>query len=210
MKNYILWDWNGTIIDDVGIALDAVNHMLRLEKLPTITMEEYRKAMGTPILRFYEHFFDMNKIDSDWIAAHFHDYYDGHEEELTLHEGVEAVLRQEKQRGCRQIILSSSATTVIWRYMDKFQLSPYFEELLGAEDYLAASKIERAVKYFQDKKIPPREAVLLGDTVHDYEVAREIGVDCILLTYGHQDKESLLACGCPVYDCLADIPLFNH
>ena len=57
-KKYIVWDWNGTIIDDVGIALDAVNDMLREKKRPEITLEQYRQAMDTPILRFYERFFD--------------------------------------------------------------------------------------------------------------------------------------------------------
>lgn len=56
-KKYIVWDWNGTIIDDVGIALDAVNDMLREKKRPEITLEQYRQAMDTPILRFYERFF---------------------------------------------------------------------------------------------------------------------------------------------------------
>lgn len=62
-KKYIVWDWNGTIIDDVGIALDAVNDMLREKKRLEITLEQYRQAMDTPILRFYERFFDMEETD---------------------------------------------------------------------------------------------------------------------------------------------------
>ena len=44
-KKYIVWDWNGTIIDDVGIALDAVNDMLREKKRPEITLEQYRQQL---------------------------------------------------------------------------------------------------------------------------------------------------------------------
>ena len=82
MKNYIIWDWNGTIIDDVGIALNAVNDMLREQDRPEITLEEYRKAMDTPILRFYEQFFDMDVTDFDWIAERFQSYYVHHKDQL--------------------------------------------------------------------------------------------------------------------------------
>ena len=70
MKKYIIWDWNGTIVDDAGIALDAVNDMLREQHRPEITLEEYRNAMDTPILRFYEQFFDMKATDFNRITDH--------------------------------------------------------------------------------------------------------------------------------------------
>jgi phosphoglycolate phosphatase len=206
---YILWDWNGTIIDDVGVALDAVNHMLRQKHLPTITLQEYRQAMDTPILHFYERFFDMSRTRFEWITEQFHDYYDSHQKDLRLHHGVKHLLQSQKEKGTHQVILSSSATLVIRRYVDKFCLSSCFEDVLGADDLLSAGKIERAKTYFQRQKLRPEEVVLLGDTVHDYEVAKALGTDCILLTFGHQDRESLLACGCPVYDAIDEIPCFS-
>lgn len=208
MKKTIIWDWNGTIVDDVGIALDAVNDMLRERGSAPITMEEYRMAMDTPILRFYEHFFDMETVSFDWIAERFNGYYDGHQQELSLHPGVRSAIRGSAGRGCHQIVLSSSATSIIQQYAEQFALTSYFEAILGAEDLLAASKLDRAVAYFQKQQLDPEEAVLIGDTVHDYEVAEALGVDCILLTCGHQDRESLLACGCPVYDAINDQQLW--
>ena len=71
---------------------------------------------------------------------------------------------------------------------------------------MAESKVKRAVDYLESLEQKTGEqklrekAVLLGDTVHDYEVAQELGIDCVLFTCGHQDRKSLKACGCPVYD----------
>lgn len=197
-KKYIVWDWNGTIIDDVGIALDAVNDMLREKKRPKITLEQYRQAMDTPILRFYERFFDMEETDFDWIAERFQEYYEAHKRELSLHEGVEDLLRRFEQEGCHQIILSSSATRIIEQHVKRFGLTYYFDAVLGANDLLAAGKIERAVDYFTQQKIPRDETVMIGDCVHDYEVSHTLGIDCVLMSGGHQDLASLKACGCPV------------
>lgn len=210
MKNYIIWDWNGTIIDDVGIALAAVNDMLREQDRPEITLEEYRKAMDTPILRFYEQFFDMEATDFDWIAERFQNYYEDHKDQLRLHEGVEYLLESCRQRGCHQIILSSSATRIIQFYAKLFDVADYFEAVLGADDLLAAGKIERAVDYFEQNKIPKEETVMIGDSVHDFEVSQTLGIDCILMSGGHQDLQSLQACGCPVITSFQDhsIPEF--
>ena len=76
---YIIWDWNGTIMDDVHVALDAVNVMLDQWNRPRISMEEYRRAMDTPILRFYEEFFDMKETSFEWIAKEFNGYYKEHQ-----------------------------------------------------------------------------------------------------------------------------------
>ena len=210
MKKYIIWDWNGTIIDDVGIALDAVNDMLREQDRPEITLEEYRKAMDTPILRFYEQFFDMDVTDFDWIAERFQSYYETHKDQLRLHEGVEGLLESCRQRGCHQVILSSSATRIIQFYAVLFGVADYFEAVLGADDLLASGKIGRAVEYFEQNKIPKEETVMIGDSVHDFEVSQTLGIDCILMSGGHQDLQSLQECGCPVITSFQDhsIPEF--
>jgi len=46
---------------------------------------------------------------------------------------------------------------------------------------------------------------LIGDTVHDYEVAREIGAKCLLIAGGHQSIEKLTACGVPVLNNIKEI-----
>ena len=200
MKKYIIWDWNGTIVDDAGIALDAVNDMLREQHRPEITLEEYRNAMDTPILRFY----DMKATDFNWITERFQSYYENHKDQLRLHEGVEGLLEYCRQKGCHQIILSSSATRIIQFYAKLFGVADYFEAVLGADDLLAAGKIERAVGYFEQNKIPKAETVMIGDSVHDFDVSQALGIDCILMSGGHQDLQSLQSCGCPVITSFQD------
>ena len=98
------------------------------------------------------------------------------------------------------------------KHMDKllFELrngsskADYFEAVLGADDLLAAGKIERAVEYFEQNKIPKAETVMIGDSVHDFDVSQALGIDCILMSGGHQDLQSLQSCGCPVITSFQD------
>ena len=98
----------------------------------------------------------------------------------------------------------TSATRIIQFYAKLFGVADYFEAVLGADDLLAAGKIERAVGYFEQNKIPKAETVMIGDSVHDFDVSQALGIDCILMSGGHQDLQSLQSCGCPVITSFQD------
>lgn len=196
MYQYIFWDWNGTIIDDVGVALNAVNQMLQERDYPVITLQRYRELMDTPIIRFYEPIFDLEKYPFEEIAVEFQRLYQvGNPQPYGE---VPDLLQQFWKQGRHQIVLSSSERQSIRMLSEELGFLNYFETILGADDIYAHSKVERAVDYLQQKKIVPEQCVVIGDTVHDYEVAHNMGIACILLSCGHDDESSLRQCGCPV------------
>lgn len=191
---YIFWDWNGTIIDDVHVALDAVNCMLQERDYPLIDLNYYRELMDTPILRFYEPIFDLNRYPFEEIAGEFQQLYQ--KGAPTPFAGIREILEQLQRQGHRQVILSSSDYSVISDFARRLRYTKYFDAILGADNLYAESKVGRALQYMRETQILPEQSVLIGDTVHDYEVASEMGIDCILLTCGHQSEEKLRECDC--------------
>jgi phosphoglycolate phosphatase len=79
--------------------------------------------------------------------------------------------------------------------------------MVGLDHIYATSKIENGRELIKKLGNGKGETLFIGDTVHDFEVAVEIGADCILIAGGHQDKETLKSTGVPVYNSLKDIPL---
>lgn len=67
------------------------------------------------------------------------------------------------------------------------------------------SKTARGRRYMQEHGFAPEQTLYIGDTVHDYETASDLGVDCILFSGGQQSPKLLKRCGVPVYDTFADI-----
>ena len=207
MYQYIFWDWNGTIMDDVGVALDAVNQMLRERQYPLITMSRYRELMDTPVIRFYEPLFDLEKYPFEEIAEEFQQLYRiGNPQP---YEGIPEFLQLFQEQGRHQIILSSSQRQSIEDSLENLDFQGYFDAVLGADDHFSRSKVERAQKYLQQEQILPEQCVLLGDTVHDYEVAHSMGMDCILLSCGHDERDHLEKCGCTVCASVQDLRLMN-
>ncbi len=200
---YILWDWNGTLLDDVTACLNSVNEMLDSRGLERIDIVRYREVIGVPIIKFYEKVFDLEKYDYTEIIKDFNEGYIRHLDEAHISDGAVELLEYFKELGCRQIIVSSSNNELLRKSTEKYGVADYFDAILGSDDFFAGSKIERALTYI--KKHGAGKALAIGDLEHDYELARETGADSILLASGHDKRERLENTGAKVVDSLREV-----
>lgn len=200
---YIIWDWNGTLLDDAEAAMASVNDMLSERNMPPLDMKRYRECIGVPIIKFYEKVFDLENEDYEEILKSYNEGYLRHLETTTLSEGAKDALEYFKENGCTQLIVSSSNNDQLTANIKKYGIYDYFDTILGASDYLATSKIERAIKYLE--KHCDGKALVIGDLIHDAEMAKEIGADCILLSTGHEMRERLDKSGERIIDSLKEI-----
>ena len=99
-----------------------------------------------------------------------------------------------------QIILSSNHLESTEAQLRRFDIRDYFSQVLGAADRLASGKVQRGLDWLAEQTVGPEDMVLIGDTLHDYDTAKAMGVPCILCAIGHQSKEDLLTAGVPVVE----------
>ncbi len=196
----ILWDWNGTILNDTPVAFEATNILLKKYHYPTITLEYYRDNIDTPIVNFYSKIFDLKKhslemLDNEWCVL-----YNEFSDKIGLHNGVKNILDIFRNKNCRQVVLSAFRTNEILKYAKKFEIEHYFESILGTDSIVMESKTIRGKKYMQENDFATENTLYIGDTVHDYETATALGIDCVLLSCGQQSPKLLHHCGVPVYD----------
>jgi len=199
----VIWDWNGTLADDLEASLKATNDILARHGKPPIDLAQYYAYMDTPISRFYEHLFNLNEVPMSVIGREFYEFYPKYFE--GLHAGAETLLKKLHSAGVRQVILSSGHRENVERDTAAQGIRPYFDEILAADDLLAESKEERGRLWVQRQNIPAEQMVVIGDTLHDLAAARYIGADCILCAIGHQSEADLLTGGVPVIHALRDL-----
>ncbi len=200
---YIIWDWNGTLLDDVSASLASVNDMLGARNMMPLDLGRYRDCIGVPIEKFYRRVFDLEKEDYREILRQYNEGYLYHLRDCTLAEGSEKLLKRFAASGCRQVIVSSSNNDQLVSNVEKYGVMDYFDEILGAKDYLATSKIDRARNYLGSHE--PGRALVIGDLEHDAEMAKELGTDCILLSSGHEKLSRLLRSGAAVCESMYEI-----
>lgn len=192
MVNYthIIWDWNGTLLNDISASLASVNDMLALRGKPPMNIDYYRECISVPIIGFYEKAFDMENEDYNLIIKQYNEGYLRHLDECKLTDGVVEVIDYFEKQGAKQAVISSSNNNQLIQNVTKYGIFDRFDAVLGAEDFYAGSKIERAENYLKNSGENCR-VLVIGDIFHDAEMAEKLGADCVLLTSGHENRERL-------------------
>lgn len=201
---YVLWDWNGTLFNDVTAGLNAANAMLRRRGIPEITMERYRVSFGFPVRNFYTAVgFRLEEEDWDAMAVEYHDLLRG-DPSQRLREGALDALELVKSAGAGQSVISALRQDMLDADTAKAGIRGYMDRIYGVDNLDGATKLSRARELVAELKLAPGDAVMIGDTLHDLETAREIGAACILADVGHQSLAGRVPDGTPVAHSLLE------
>ena len=203
----IIWDWNGTLLDDAETCPAVMNRMLTRRGLaPIADLEYYREIFTFPVKDYYALAgLDLMREPFEALAAEYMEDYAQAARACTLRAGAAETINALHAMGCTQVIASASEQSDLDRQLAEQGLEGRFEAVLGISDRLGGGKAGLAQRYLESHGIAVENAVFIGDTLHDFEVAQSIGCACILLTGGHQSRKKLLTAGAQVLDDLEDI-----
>lgn len=204
MTRQIVWDWNGTLLDDLRYAMDVRNRSFPAFSLPTIdSVEDYHRQFTFPVRTYYERAGvteeNFEAVAHAWMAEYVRGFSC-----VKLHADARETLERFHKAGLRQVMLSATRRDMLAKQVTPFGILPYFSELLGLSDIYAGSKEAIGRAYLEGCGIPADETVLIGDTLHDADVARSLGARCVLVSRGHQSAETLRASGFPVVNSLRE------
>jgi len=196
---HVIWDWNGTLLDDLARAMDCINYILATRHLPILsTKAEYHAVFGFPIIDYYRRAGFTFETEPFAVPAkeYIARYHSADGIPIALFDDVVPALKTIRASGLRQVILTASKLDNLFSQLSPFGIEGYFDEFLGLSDIYATGKEDIGKAYMA--RNPDARAVLIGDTSHDAVVACAIGADCILVPRGHHSVETLRACGVPV------------
>ena len=203
---HIIWDWNGTLWDDAWLCVEINNHMLARRGLPLIDLSIYQEKLCFPVDRYYCQLgFDYQKEPYKLLAEEFIEEYTDRRYECDLHDGVTALIADLKELGVPQAVLSAYQHDTLIEAVGFFNLTEYFDDIIGLDDIYASGKVANGLRYIAELDMDPSEVLFVGDTLHDFEVAEAMGVQCILISHGHNSRDRLESCHVPVVDSLADL-----
>lgn len=196
---HVVWDWNGTLLDDVWLAVETINTMLRKRRMAPIDRHDYLRHFDFPVVDYYRRVgFDLDKEDFAQVAIEFIELYESRRFECRLHRDAPRAIDALARAGIGQSVLSATQNDSLRAYVEHFDLARRFEEILGLPDHYAHGKTDLARDWMRRTAPRPQETILVGDTTHDAEVAEALGIDCILVARGHQSADKLAATGRPV------------
>ena len=204
-KKHIIWDWNGTILNDIDHAISTMNDILKTQELPSIGKKRYKEIFTFPVKDYYDTLgFDYSKRSFEDLAHEFVDNYMAGFKDCYPFAKIKNTLEKVKETGKTQSILSATDQESLDEMMEHFDFKDLFKHVFGINDKLAHSKVYRGKELIETSGFDRADTILIGDTLHDKEVAEELGIDVLLVTHGHQCEKILSG----AHDRVIDI--FNY
>jgi phosphoglycolate phosphatase len=204
---HIIWDWNGTLINDSWVCVEILNTLLLQYGKDTTTHDTYLKEFGFPVAAYYEHLgFDFSVDPFDTIADEYIDRYSTRQYECDLYDGTNTVLETLQRAEIPQSILSAYHQDYLTEAVTRFQVNQFFEHIKGREDHYATSKVDAGHDLISRLGLRAEQTLLIGDTLHDLEVAQALGTQCILISRGHQTADRLAHVTVPVVSDISQVP----
>jgi phosphoglycolate phosphatase len=204
----IIWDWNGTLLNDSHLSLSTINRLLKERNLKTLSHEQYLEVFTFPVIDYYRTIgFDFEKEPFELPANQYIDIYNNAVDNCGLHTGVIESLARFSSLGIRQFILSAMEQQQLNRTVMLNRIHHFFEAVAGLDNHYAVSKIEVGHKLIDSHNLNLSKTLLIGDTIHDFEVAQSLGCQCLLIANGHQSAKRLERTGAKVVKNLSEIVL---
>lgn len=200
----VIWDWNGTLLDDVDSCVESVNVSLSKRGMPTIDKKAYSEYFCFPVSEYYKILgFDFNKESYEILAEEFTLNYISRPSDLRLN--AKKTLEKLFLNSVNQYVLSASEKNLLESGIKKFGIGCFFKAIIAQDNHSAAGKVE-AGREFMRKNPLVGKTLMVGDTVHDYEVAKELGIDCVLIDSGNNSVERLSKTGAKIILDLKELP----
>lgn len=193
---HIIWDWNGTLLNDRHFCIDIMNNVLRRRGMKLMTEEWFLENFCFPVKAYYEKLgFDFEKEPFEISGNEFINEYMERIHEPKLHPGVPDVLQSVEEMGVGQSILSAASQPMLDEILRENQIRSFFIRILGQDNHYAFGKENMGRQWVRELGYDPLEILFIGDTLHDKEVADAIGADCLLVSNGHVSEERLKKTG---------------
>lgn len=196
--DHIVWDWNGTLLDDNPVMLASVNDVCAAYGAPAITLTDWHAAFCRPLWRCYSKVLRQEITEDAWpvVEATYHDAYRTRLRECGLAADARDCLDRAWRGGVSQSVLSMGFHDDVVEHVSNSGIAEYFVAVDGVTDRVSGGN-KAAYLYAHLKRIGarPERTLMIGDVVDDAHAAEEVGTQVVLVSTGMTDAATLQTAG---------------
>ncbi|MDT9689352.1 haloacid dehalogenase-like hydrolase [Streptomyces sp. P9(2023)] len=205
---HLVWDWNGTLLDDIEAVIGATNAAFAELGLEPITLARYRELYTVPVPKFYERLMGRLPTDAEWVVMDgaFHRHYWQRAEACGLTAGAAELLAARQESGFTQSLLSLAPHAELVPLVRRHGITERFVRVDGRIGSSTEGKSAHMVRHLEalGDGVPAARIVVIGDAADDARAAAHVGARAVLYTGGSHSRASLEAVGVPVVDSLVE------
>ena len=202
MIKHWIFDWSGTVVDDLGLVTSATNHVFNQYGKPAMDRETFRREFCLPYEGFYQKY--LPEADMKEVEAHFRNGFGISEALVTVLPHARELLHLLKSRGYKLYVLSSMCEVAFASQAVELGLDHYFEKTYAG----VLDKREVIGQIMSDHGMAQGNTVFVGDMTHDVETAHHAGIMSVAVMTGYNHAEVLSASQPSLL--IKDLSLLNH
>ena len=187
MFRNLIFDWSGTLVDDLGPVIEATNAVLGNYQISPMDRESFRRCFRLPYREFYADL--LPGIPLEELEGHFRPAFDASQAPVTVLPHAREKLEWCRASGIRVFVLTSMDTDAFERQMDDFGFREHFEATYSG----VLDKREIIHQILETHQLNLLETAFVGDMTHDVETARHGGIASIAVLTGYNHAEVLAA-----------------
>lgn len=204
--SHVIWDWNGTLVNDADLCVEIVNELLVEFDQKPINIKFYLDNFEFPVKNFYRKIGLPTTLKLyDYLSNKFIQSYRERYILCQLQLGTLKCISKLCSFNISQSVLSAGMQSDLDIFIKHFQLTKYFNTVNGVNDIHASGKLDLGIRHVNQISSHKSQILLIGDTLHDAEIAQNIGVKCLLYSGGHNSKLLLRQSGFPIIHTLSEV-----
>lgn len=201
---HVVWDWNGTLVEDLSVVVESVNAALAAIDEAPITDDDYRANYTRPVGRFYDQLLERPISLGEWetLDRVFHERYRARLDRVPLAVDAVDAIDRVAAFGWSQSILSMWWEEELLDVVAQRGLMDRMALVQGNRDDPGGEKASHLLRHLSTLDIGPESAVMIGDSIDDAAAAGAVGTACILYDGGSHHVGDLVDVGVPVTNSL--------
>lgn len=203
---HVVWDWNGTLLDDLAVVVEAVNIGVSPFGVGPISVEDYRNHYTRPVKVFYDRIFGREVSEDEWrrLDTRFHDAYRVLLHRARLATDARAALELVSSTGSRQSLLSMFPHGELVPLVGRHGIDSYFHRIDGLRGIPGDRKAGYLAAHLELLDLNPADVLIVGDTPDDAAAAAHVGAPCVLYDNGSHHRTELEGTGSRVVSSLVE------
>lgn len=202
----VIFDWDGTVMDSIARIVASLQSAAQACQVPVPNVEEAKSIIGLSLPVAMSQLFPEYQHKHDALAAQYKDQYvNKNDIETPLFEGVESLLKKLTAQGCLLAVATGKSRKGLDRLLALTGLADYFVITQTADEAESKPSAQMLSNILAHTGISPKDAIMIGDSKLDLQMANNIDMDSIGVTFGVSHRDELA-----VYDPIATVDVFSQ
>ena len=190
----IVFDWDGTLLDSAAAIVHAIQRACEDLGLETPDDRTARSVIGLGLVDALARVVpELPSSRHQELAGRYRYHYLSRDHELTLFDGVPALLDDLSARGHTLAVATGKSRAGLDRALDHTGLGSRFAATRCADESVSKPAPDMVLELMDELSFDPARPLVIGDTTHDLLMALHAGCESVAVTYGAHPLHELLA-----------------